>query len=343
MRHRRARHRAANVYNAAVSARNPKGLHVRPAIPASNAPGDADRRAETRNGIVTGILCYVFWGLAPIFWKALDHVNPFEIIANRVVWCLVFTVAVCRVAGMHFAPLLHDKRALAFLAPAGLVVTFNWSTYIYAVNTGHLVESALGYYINPLVSILFGRLFFAERLSRTQTAATLLMAAGVVWFTLDYGHVPWFALLLALSFALYSVLKKKGGYEAIPALAVESVVSTPVALAIGVMAALASGGHSFLADTATAAGWGTTLMLVLAGPVTAIPLMLFAQAANRIPLSLIGFIQYVSPTISLLLGVFAYGEAFTTAHLVCFGCIWCGLALVSLEAIRAARTTEKRA
>lgn len=303
----------------------------------------ANRSQDVRTGILTGLGCYVFWGLAPIFWKALGHVNSFEIIANRVVWCLVFMVLVCAVTKKSFVPLLRDRRALKYLAPAGLVVTFNWSVYIYAVNSGHLVESALGYYINPLVSIVFGMLFFKERLSKFQTAATLLMATGVVYFTLNYGSVPWYALLLAVSFALYGVLKKKGGYEAVPALAVESVVATPVALVVGVVAALTSGSHSFMADVTTLAGWGTTLMLVLAGPVTAFPLVLFAQAANKIPLSLLGFIQYVSPTISLLLGVFAYGEPFTAAHAVCFGCIWCGLALVSFEAIRASNIGAKSA
>lgn len=300
------------------------------ALPAS-APSSP---ANLRTGVLTGIGCYVFWGLCPIFWKLLDHVNAFEVIANRVIWSLAFMLLVCRAMKLDYRGLLGNRRALKYLVPAGILITFNWSVYIWAVSTGNLVECALGYYINPLVSILFGVAFFRERLTRLQTAATLLMAAGVAYFSLVYGRVPWIALALALSFGLYGAIKKKGGCPPIEAIAVENTVAAPVALAIGAITAFTTGGHAFLGDPTSAASWGTTALLMLAGPVTAIPLVLFSKAANNIPLSLLGFIQYVSPTISLLLGVFAYGEAFTAAHAVCFGCIWTGLALVSFEAVR---------
>jgi len=298
--------------------------------------------ADVRSGVLTGLACYVFWGLCPVFWKLLGHVNPFEVIANRVVWALVFMLLVCRILKLDYVGLLRNPRALKYLVPAGIVVTFNWSVYIYAIATNHLVESALGYYINPLVSILFGLVLFKERLSRLQTAATLLMCAGVLYFTFAYGQVPWYALALAFSFALYSAIKKKGGYPAVESIAVENTVATPIALAIGAFTALNTGTHAFLADPASLASWGTTALLMLAGPVTAIPLVLFSKAANKIPLSMLGFIQYVSPTISLLLGVFAYGEPFTSAHAVCFGCIWTGLALVSFEAVRAGRAAKRK-
>lgn len=309
-----------------------------PAAPTTSPTPSAVRPtpalASTRTGVLTGIGCYVFWGLCPVFWKLLGAVNPFEVIANRIIWSLAFMVLVCRVMHLDYLGLLRSRRTLRYLLPASLLITVIWSVYIWAVAAGNLVECALGYYINPLMSILFGVVFFKEKLTRLQTAATLLMAAGVLYFSVAYGQIPWIALALALTFALYGVVKKKGGCPPIEAIAVENTLAAPIGLAIGVATALITGGHAFLADPASVASWGVTGLLVLAGPVTAIPLVLFSKAANNIPLSLLGFIQYVSPTLSLLLGVFAYGEAFTSAHAVCFACIWVGLALVSFEAVR---------
>lgn len=313
----------------------------RTSVNASN-PQQSGRNAqrlsqEERSGILVGFLCYLFWGLCPIYWKLLDAVSPFEVISHRIIWCFVFILIVCRVMRLDYVGLLRDRRALRYLVPAGLVITFNWSTYIYAIATDHLVDCALGYYINPLVSILFGLVVFKERLTVLQTVATVLAAAGVIYFTVDYGQLPAISLALALSFGLYSAIKKKGGYPAVTSIAVESTVALPIAVVTGIVTAAVTGSHAFLGDVTTAAGWGTTLLLIVAGPVTAVPLVLFARAANDIPLSLLGFIQYVSPTCSLLLGVFAYGEAFTGAHAVCFGLIWAGLVLVSIDAIMRSR------
>ena len=280
------------------------------------------------------ILCYLMWGAAPLYWKLLGEVHSFEVIAQRLIWSFALMALICAVMRINYLRYFKDKRAMAYLLPAAIFVLLNWSIYIYAVDAGHVVDTALGYYINPLLSILLGVVFFKERLSTLQKIAVALCFAGVLYFTIDYGILPWISLSLAGLFAIYGAIKKKGGYPAIPALAVECTITLPIGFAIAFAIASLTGTHAFLADTGSAHGWYLTLLLIGAGPVTAIPLVLFAQAANNTSLSTLGFIQYLSPTIALLLGVFAFGEPFTQAHAVCFGCIWAGLALVSFETIR---------
>lgn len=290
---------------------------------------------QERKGVLAGLACYVVWGLCPLYWKLLGEANSFEVIAQRIIWCFVLMVVICKVLHLDFVALLKDKRALKHLVPAALLITVNWSVYIYAVDAGHVVDTALGYYINPLVSILLGIVLFKEQLTRLQVVAVGFCAAGIIYFVVDYGQLPWIALVLAFSFGLYGSVKKKGGYPPVQALAVENCIALPIAIGIATTTALVTGSHAFLGDIASAHGWLITLLLVGAGPVTAVPLVLFAKAANNVPLSLLGFIQYVSPTIALLMGVFLFGEAFTFAHVVCFGCIWIGLLLVSIDSLRA--------
>ncbi|MBQ9001061.1 MAG: EamA family transporter RarD [Eggerthellaceae bacterium] len=287
--------------------------------------------AQQRRGIAAGIACYVLWGTFPLYWKLLDSVSPLEVIAHRIIWCFATTVLVCAVARLDLPGLLRQPRAWKFLVPAALFITLNWSVYIYAVDIDHVVETAIGYYINPLVSILLGVVVFRERLSRVRVAALALCAVGVVFFTVNYGQFPWIALVLAFSFGIYGALKKAAGYPATTALAFESTVMVVPSIVFAVVLANVTGEHTFGSDPAL------TALLVLAGPATAIPLILFARAANAIPLSLLGFIQYLSPTIALLTGVFLFGEPFTVAHAVCLGCIWAGLALVTFETLRRPR------
>ena len=289
---------------------------------------------ERRRGIAAGLACYVLWGMFPLYWKLLDEVSPLEIIAHRIIWCFATTMIACAVMRLDLAGLLRKPRAWRFLVPAALFITLNWSVYIYAIDIGHVVETAIGYYINPLVSILLGVVVFRERLSRLQVVALALCAAGVVFFTANYGQFPWIALVLAFSFGIYGAIKKAAGYPATTALAFENVVMVVPAIVFAVVLAQMSGTHAFAARLDTAHGWYLTALLVLGGPATAIPLILFARAANSIPLSLLGFIQYVSPTIALITGVFLFGEPFTLAHAVCLGCIWVGLGLVSFETVR---------
>ena len=289
---------------------------------------------EQKRGILAGVFCYLLWGTFPLYWKLLAQVDSLEIIAHRVIWCFVTTVIACAIARFDLKGLLHDRRAWRYLAPSAVLITANWFIYIYAVNTGHVVETAIGYYINPLVSIVLGIIAFGERLSPLKIIALALCTAGVLFFTANYGQFPWIALALAFSFGIYGAIKKKAGYPATPALAFESTVMLAPAIALAVGLAAVTGEHSFAANLDTAHGVSTTALLALAGPATALPLILFAHAANRIPLSLLGFIQYLSPTIALLTGVFIFGEPFTLAHAVCLGCIWSGLALVTFDSLR---------
>ena len=295
-------------------------------------------QGDARKGTLAGLGCYLLWGLFPMYWKLLVQVDSLEIICHRIIWCTVLTLGACALLHRDFKALFRDKRAVAHLAPASVIITLNWGIYIVAVNTGHIVETAIGYYINPLVSILLGAVFFKERLSKVQLAATALCCIGVVYFTWQYGQFPWISIALAVSFGVYGAVKKHGGYDAVPALCVENLVMVVPALVCAVVLAFVSGSHGFLGDVATPEGWGVTLLLMGGGVATAVPLILFATAANSIPLSMLGFIQYLSPTIALLTGVFLFGEAFTLAHGVCLGCIWCGLAMVSAETVWKARS-----
>lgn len=297
---------------------------------------------RTQRGILAGFACYLLWGTFPLYWKLLGGVNSFEVICQRIIWCAVFSVAVCFVGKWDFVALLKDRRALRFLVPAAVLITVNWSVYIFAVDIDRIVETSIGYYLNPLVSILLGMVVFKERLTPLQWTAVGLCCAGIVFFAANYGRFPWISVVLALSFGVYGAIKKKGGYPAVEAIAVESCVMAPVAVAGAAVLAATGISHAFLGDVATAQGWATTALLVGGGAVTAIPLILFATAANTIPLTLLGFLQYISPTMALLIGVFANGEPFTLAHAVCFGCIWCGLALVAADAFRMRRKQKKQ-
>lgn len=189
--------------------------------------------SERAQGMAAGIGCYLLWGLFPLYWKLLDHVDSLEVTAQRVIWCFALTAIICLIARWNFTSLLKDKRALCYLIPAAIIITSNWGTYIFAVHIDHIVEASLGYYINPLVSILLGLVIFKERLSPLQWIAVALCCIGILYFTISYGSFPWLAIYLALSFGVYGAIKKKGGYPAVEAIAVESAVMAPVAIVFG--------------------------------------------------------------------------------------------------------------
>ncbi len=295
------------------------------------------------SGVIAAIGCYVLWGSFPLYWKLLSSVNSVEIICQRIIWCCVFTVCACLVLRLDFVSLLRNRRARAFLIPAALIMTVNWSAYIYAVEADRIVETAIGYYLNPLVSIVLGVVIFKERLSALQGVAVGLCVVGIAAFTIGYDQFPWIALVLALSFGTYGAIKKKGGYPAVEALAFENIIVVVPAIIVAVACAFITGGHAFLGDVSTSEGWGLTGLLIFGGVITAVPLILFSTAANSIPLTLLGFIQYLSPTIALLVGVFLNGEPFTPSHAVCLGCIWAGLALVCIDSLRRAHKAKLEA
>lgn len=281
-------------------------------------------------GVWYAIGAYLCWGLFPLYWKPLESVPPLQILCHRIVWSAVF-VLVLLVAKRHWAwlgPLLRQPRKLGLFAVSSTLLSLNWLLYIWAVNSGHIVESSLGYFINPLVNVLLGRLVLGERLTGLQTVAVGLAAFGVGWMTLQLGVFPWVALGLAVSFGLYGLMRKQAPLPSLEGLALETFLLAPFALALLLgFQFVGSGRFGHLGATPDA-------MLVGAGVVTALPLLLFANGARRLKLATLGLIQYLSPTLQLLLGVALYREPFDGAHAIGFGFIWAGLAIYTWSSVR---------
>ena len=258
--------------------------------------------SNEKKGVWAAFLAYAIWGAFPLYWKMLEHVESMEILLGRVIWSFVFTVLVVVLIGMRkelvadLKYLWTHQKVFWMLAGASFFISMNWYLYIWAVTHEHLIETSLGYYINPLLSVIFGVIFFKETLSRAQWAATGIAFIAVIILTINYGSVPWVALLIALSFAIYGVLKKKITFEATRGLALETLFILPFAL----------GYYVYLFTTEQASflhvDVKTDVLMIVSGVVTAVPLILFAKGAQNIPLYLLGFIQYVSPTIVLILG-----------------------------------------
>lgn len=280
-----------------------------------------------RRGIAQASLAYACWGVFPLYFKALQAVPPLELLAHRVAWSLVFVGALLawQRRWAWLGPALRDGAVLRSFGASALLIAANWFLYIWAVVNDRIVESSLGYFINPLVNVLLAALVLHERLRRGQWAAVALAAAGVAWLTWQAGALPWIALALACSFAGYGLLRKTAPLGALEGLAMETLMLGP--LAVGVLALLAWQGSARFVD----AGLGTQALLLAAGPVTAIPLLLFAAGARRIPFALLGLLQYIGPTLQLLVGVWVFGEPFGASQAVGFALIWAALALYSAE------------
>jgi len=280
-------------------------------------------------GVVYGVAAYALWGVLPLYWKALHSVPAIQILAHRMVWSLLFCLLILvatRNGGWLSAALRDRRTALTFVAAAALL-SVNWFTYIWAVNAGFIVESSLGYFINPLVSVLIGVIVLHERLRPWQWAAIGLAFAGVLYLTLAYGALPWIALILASTFAIYGLLKKRVRVGAVESMAAETaIMSVPAALFLFWLASQGQGalGH----ERAT-----ISLLLVGSGAATAIPLIFFTAAAQRIPLSLVGILQYLAPTLQFLIGVFIYHEAFGRTRLIGFSIIWAALLIYTVEGL----------
>lgn len=276
---------------------------------------------------------YGLWGLLPLYWKALDSVAPEVVLAQRILWALVFTttLVVFLRLGKEVASVFSSRAKTIRMMGAALLISFNWWLYIWAITTGHVVETALGYYINPLISVLLGLFFLKEKLTRAQSAAFGLAAAGVVIMALGVGRIPYIALGLALSFGFYGLLKKQAPVGALAGLQIETLFSLPLAFGL-----LAFGGFPGFFGTAQP-DLGLILLLVLAGPVTAVPLWLFGAGARLIPLARIGFLQYISPTINLILGLAVFHETFGPWQAGAFACIWAALTLYTVDTFRRSR------
>lgn len=278
------------------------------------------------NGISQVVAALLLWGILPLYWKQLDRIPSDQIIANRVIWSFLF-VFIILVAQKRVRELIHNlgRRQSLILFASGVIISINWFTYIYAVNSGHIIEASLGYYINPLLTIFLGRVVLKERLNFLQLTAVVLAAAGVAIMTFSYGRIPFIAMILALTFSAYSLVKKRVTTEVIMGLSLETLAVLPVAI-VYLLWQNVQGRLVF-----TGLQTYEILFLLGTGIITAIPLLLFSAGTRKVPLTTLGFIQYLSPTISLVLGVFLYKESFTSTHVLTFAFIWTALFLYSIS------------
>ncbi|HEX8507945.1 MAG TPA: EamA family transporter RarD [Propionibacteriaceae bacterium] len=281
-------------------------------------------QTRSRRGIVYGLAAYGLWGIVPLFWPLVARATALELLAQRVLWgLLVALVLLVTTVPRGWWGRIRSTRNLLMLALAAATISVNWGLYIWGVNNGHVVETALGYYINPILSILLGVVVLNERLAGVQWAAVGLAALAVVVLTFDYGRPPWIALTLAVSFATYGFLKKKVNGGAVETLTIESAFLLLPALAY--LGYLQSVGRLTFGHL----GVSHTLLLMSTGLITAVPLLFFAAASTRIPLSTLGLVQYVAPTAQFLLGVLYFGEVMSPARWLGFSCVWAALMLLT--------------
>ena len=289
------------------------------------------KKTDTQKGAMYAGFSYLIWGLLPIYWKLLDDVSAKEILASRIVWSFIFMVIILLLT-KKWGLFLHtikgftkNKKQMYSLTIASILVSVNWFIYIWAVNSGHMIEASLGYYINPLVSILLGVIVLKEKLNVYQYISFILATIGVLIISISLGQFPWIAMALALSFGLYGLFKKMINVDSTVGLTLETLVITPIAV-IYMVVLFINGSNSFLR-----AGVQTNLLLMGAGVATAVPLLYFAMGVQKIPLSLLGFLQYIAPTLTLILGVFVYHEHFSKMQLLSFIFIWFALTIFSLS------------
>ncbi|HUP64894.1 MAG TPA: EamA family transporter RarD [Thermoanaerobaculia bacterium] len=290
----------------------------------------SEARARATTGVLFGLAAYGWWGFAAVYFKLVDAVLPLEILAHRIIWSVVVLLLIIAASGRWKAMtrLLGAPASLALLSLSTLLIALNWYVFIWAITHSRIVEASLGYFINPMVNVLLGFLVLHERLRLWEWISVALAAAAVTWLTISAGVIPWISLTLAISFALYGLIRKLAGVGAIEGLTVETVILLP--LAAGYLAWRAEAG-------ALAFGAGSTridLLLVAAGPVTALPLLWFAAAVRRLRLATIGLLQYLAPTIQFALAVTVYGEPFSARRMVAFVLIWIALAIYSADNFR---------
>jgi chloramphenicol-sensitive protein RarD len=290
----------------------------------------ADRVPESRRGLLYGIAAYTMWGAFPLYWPLLEPAGATEILAHRVLWSAVVmgVLVLAATRRSQLRAILADSRARGLLIGAAALISVNWLTYIWAVNNNHVVESSLGYFINPLVSVLMGIVVLGETLRRGQQVALALAVVAVAVLAIDYGRPPWIALVLASSFGTYGLAKKLADAGAVESLAFETLLIAPFALAyVGWLATQQTsnfGSH----------GWGHALLLASTGVVTAVPLICFGAAAIRVPMVTLGLLQYLAPVLQFALGVFVLGEPMPLGRWIGFVLVWAALALFTTEALR---------
>lgn len=289
---------------------------------------EIDNQSKSKKiGIIYAILAYVVWGLLPLFWKLLQQIPADQILAHRIFWSFIYVGLIMIIYGSwkKTKAVLSQPKQLFYVVLCAIIISVNWFTYIWAVNANHVVEASMGYYINPLVTVLLGVIVLKEKLTNWQWVALAIAGVGVAVLTIQYGRIPWVAFTLAFSFAFYGLFKKMLTVDSITGLFLETAVMAPIAL-----------GYLVFKGVNGVGAWGNlsmmlTIALVCSGVATATPLLWFTLAAKRVQLSTIGFLQYLAPTISLYLGVMVFNEEFTKTHLFTFGCIWLALIVYTLS------------
>ena len=280
-----------------------------------------------RLGVICGLACYILWGVLPIYWKQIHHVPALEILANRFIWSLVFIyilILFLKKKGEFIAEtkaIFSTTKSSLYMIAAAIMLSFNWGIFIWAVEDGRILETSLGYYINPMLNVLLGLMFLHERLTKLQWIAVGLACSGIAVMVARTGYLPWVSITVPLSFAIYGLLKKYIKASPFTSSLLETLIISP--LALGYLGYLfMHGENAYQKFDAT-----TIMYLVGAGVVTATPILLFTACAKLLPLSTVGFMQYLSPSISMLIGIYMYNEVFTTTHAITFGLIWLGLTI----------------
>lgn len=311
---------------------------TRPAPMSSDAAPISTARApvpakRSRTGALYALCAFLAWGFNPVYFKAVAEVPVVDIVAHRILWALLLVAMVVSIGRQWpaVARALFDRRAMTALVASTVLLSSNWGLYVWAVAHERILETSIGYFINPMVSVLLGVVFLGERLNRVQMVAVALAVAGVAYLTLNYGQAPWIALYLAGSFGLYGLIRKIAPVNAIGGLFIETLILAPLALGYLVWLHV-TGAGSFGRESI-----GFDVLLLASGPVTALPLLWFSAAARRLNLSTVGFFQYIAPSTQFLLAVFVYGEPFTPAHAVTFPLIWTALAIFTADAVRRQR------
>jgi chloramphenicol-sensitive protein RarD len=298
----------------------------------SGAPNDT-------SGLVAGVAAFVTWGIVPVYWKLLRFVPAAEILAHRFVWTCLFMILLLswQARWGEVSANLRSRRTALFCAASGLAIAVNWGVFIWAVNAGHVLETSLGYFMTPLVNVLFGAIFLRERLTRPQLLSVLLATGAVLYLTLGFGRLPWIALTLCFSFGLYGLLRKVSGAAPIPGLFLETTMIVPLAVAWLFYIGGTAGPHLGSANL------GLSLLLVSTGIVTGVPLLWFAHAARHLRLTTLGFLQYLAPSCTFFLGIFVFHESLRRAQMVTFALIWIALAIFTADAVARWRSTRPSA
>jgi chloramphenicol-sensitive protein RarD len=285
---------------------------------------------EQKKGVLLALSAFIMWGVAPIYFKQLIHIDALEILAQRIIWAVVFLIVISLFSRQLYktVEILKHPKQLAILSISACLLGFNWGLFIWSVNNNHMLEASLGYYINPFINVLMGYLFLSERLRKRQGLAVALALSGVLIQLISFGSVPYIALSLAVSFAIYGLLHKKTYIESIPGLLIEALMLLPLAVLYWIFME-PSATSNMVANNTT-----TNLLLLSAGIVTTLPLLCFTAAAKRLQYSTLGFIQYIGPSLMFILAVQFYGETLGLKEYITFGCIWLALLVFSWDSLR---------